>query len=244
MLIYKITNTLNGKVYIGLTTTSLAERFRDHKSRARTGADSLLCRAMRKYGVDVFTAEVLTTVETREDLVKAEQRFIAEYGAMDRSQGYNMTAGGEGTWGRAYSEETRAKMSAAAKRQMLDEEMRARLSAATKLQMADEAMRARLAELRRGKGLSQETRDKISAAMKARPYDPERCAKIADALRGKKRPPEVGQKVSAAKLGKPMSDAAKAAMSAAGKGKPKSEAHKAAMRSAWVKRKAKQLCAE
>lgn len=48
--IYKITNNINGKIYIGQTKTSIERRFISHKSAARRGINYILYKAIRKYG--------------------------------------------------------------------------------------------------------------------------------------------------------------------------------------------------
>lgn len=59
-VIYKVTNRLDGKIYIGQTRVSVKKRFKEH---AR--ADSLLGKAIRKDGIENFIAEVLEECETR-----------------------------------------------------------------------------------------------------------------------------------------------------------------------------------
>lgn len=52
--IYKITNKINGKVYIGKTTKTVQERWKEHlrESRTERSENRPLYRAIRKYGVD------------------------------------------------------------------------------------------------------------------------------------------------------------------------------------------------
>lgn len=58
MFIYKITNNLNNKIYIGQTSRTIAERFLEHINAANKGTlNTHLCRAMRKYGVENFKVE-------------------------------------------------------------------------------------------------------------------------------------------------------------------------------------------
>ena len=106
-VIYKIMNQLDGKGYVGQTTRSLEERFRGH-----IRADSYLGRAIRKYGAENFTCEVIEECDTREQLNEREIFWIAELNTKVPN-GYNMTDGGEGTVGCYPSDETRAKLSVA-----------------------------------------------------------------------------------------------------------------------------------
>ena len=60
MIIYKITNQINGKIYIGQTINTLEKRFNRHKQDALSGRlDTHFARALREYGVDNFVAEVI-----------------------------------------------------------------------------------------------------------------------------------------------------------------------------------------
>ena len=62
--IYKITNNINGKVYIGETTRTVQIRWNQHKTRARnTQFTEYLYNAMRKYGIENFSAEEVTVNE-------------------------------------------------------------------------------------------------------------------------------------------------------------------------------------
>ena len=57
--IYIIRNTINNKVYIGQTISSINLRFRNHLSAARNGGDYIIGKAIRKYGESNFYVELL-----------------------------------------------------------------------------------------------------------------------------------------------------------------------------------------
>jgi group I intron endonuclease len=86
--VYLITNSTNGKRYVGKTTKTIASRFRGHLAAVKKGSASIFHRALRKYGKDAFVIEVL---EETDNHVGAERRYIAQL----RPE-YNMTDGGEG----------------------------------------------------------------------------------------------------------------------------------------------------
>lgn len=97
MLVYKITNNVNGHGYIGITQCALAKRWREHLCAARTGSDKRLYRAMRKYGTDNFSIAVLYEASSFLELQVVERGLIAEHGTHASSgKGYNLTSGGEG----------------------------------------------------------------------------------------------------------------------------------------------------
>ena len=95
--IYKITNRINNKVYIGKTITSVSERFSKHKYDAVNKLDnSYIHNAMRKYGIDNFSIDIIE--ECEESKIYEQERFwIKFYHSYENpSKGYNLTPGGEG----------------------------------------------------------------------------------------------------------------------------------------------------
>lgn len=92
MIIYKITNKINGKVYIGQTTDSLSRRKSEHIQAATSGSKSKLYSAMRKYGVENFEFEQIDTANTKDELNYKEIKYIVEYDSV--RTGYNMYYGG------------------------------------------------------------------------------------------------------------------------------------------------------
>jgi group I intron endonuclease len=113
MFIYKLTNTVNNKIYIGLTTEkSVAERCRKRNAEAKYRDDrkSYILNAIRKHGEKSFVSEIIDTAESLEELKEKEIYYISFYKARDRSIGYNLTDGGEGNLGLKMSEETKDKI--------------------------------------------------------------------------------------------------------------------------------------
>jgi hypothetical protein len=108
--IYKI-QFPNGKHYIGLTTTSLEQRTKEHKQTAKRGDTKCLYNALRKYDmVDTLELIEIDTANTEEELCEKEIECIIKYNSYYMNgNGYNMTFGGEGTNGYVYTEEDREK---------------------------------------------------------------------------------------------------------------------------------------
>lgn len=97
MRIYKITNTINGKSYIGKTEKSIQDRLARHIYNANIGIESYLYRAMRYYGPEKFQTEELEVCANIEHLNLQEKYYIIKHGTHCISgTGYNMTFGGEG----------------------------------------------------------------------------------------------------------------------------------------------------
>ncbi len=87
MQIYKITNILNNKIYIGKDTTSDPNYF---------GSGLIITRSITKYGIENFTKEVIDETDDYEELSKKEIYWIDKYNSTDRNVGYNISKGGDG----------------------------------------------------------------------------------------------------------------------------------------------------
>jgi len=113
-VIYKITNTVNGKLYIGQSIYSSEFRWMGHCASAKFGNPYALCCAIRKHGEESFTIEeierVLVTDGSKQALHDREIHWIAHFNTY-HGEGYNMTLGGEGTeWTDEQKERKRQEM--------------------------------------------------------------------------------------------------------------------------------------
>ena len=93
--IYKITNKVNQKIYIGKTTKTIEERWKEHQCDAfkQRNENRPLHRAIRKYGVTNFSIELVEECDIS-ILSEREIYWIEEYHSF--SNGYNATLGGDG----------------------------------------------------------------------------------------------------------------------------------------------------
>lgn len=93
--IYKITNQINGKIYIGKTNRTIQERFEEHcrDYLKRKNEKRPLYSAMKKYGIHNFSIEQVEKCTLNE--VEAREKYWIEfYGSF--KYGYNATLGGDG----------------------------------------------------------------------------------------------------------------------------------------------------
>lgn len=91
--IYKITNQVNGKVYIG-QSVHIKARWQQHILNARNNKENtLLYNAMRKHGIENFSFEVIEECD-KEKLNEREVYWISYYDSFNKEKGYNMTPGG------------------------------------------------------------------------------------------------------------------------------------------------------
>lgn len=101
--IYRITNLLNNKVYIGKTQRSIKERWSEH---CKSSKCNKMFNAIKKYGKENFKIEEIYYSFDIDDLNQKEMFFISQYDSIEK--GYNLTFGGEGA---LHSKETRNKLS-------------------------------------------------------------------------------------------------------------------------------------
>lgn len=94
--IYKITNSVNNKIYVGKSTRPVNERFKRHIRDALNHPNSRIHiqRAINKYGADKFQCQEIDTAKTLEELSLKEMYWIKTLDSY--KNGYNMTVGGEG----------------------------------------------------------------------------------------------------------------------------------------------------
>ena len=168
--VYKITNLVNGKVYIG-ASKNIEKRWRDHKKRINSPIHSDL----ESYGLDNFKFEVLLECpETM--LAQWERDMICLYDSDDPEKGYNSPKD------RPYS----LKLSEALKGIPCSEEHKRKLSEAHKGHKHTEEERRKISEANRGRHNiphSEEAKRKISEAHKGTPHSEEHKRKISEACR-------------------------------------------------------------
>lgn len=199
IIVYRATNTLDGKSYIGFTTQGLVKREWTHRDYARKGRGQLLHRAIRKHGGENFVFEVMADFGDDEELARCyEFEAIAKY-----KPEYNILPGGEGG---AQPPEVRARISATLKGHKQSPETIAKRKASNAGFRHSAETKEKLAAMHRGKPRSPETVAKMSASRKgkaAKPagwkHTPETLAK----MKGFRLSPESLRKMSETKKGRP-----------------------------------------
>jgi group I intron endonuclease len=174
--IYLIICLINNKKYVGLTTDeTIDRRWKKHILNANSGIDYALYRAIRMYGINNFTIEVLCKVPhsklTGMEMYWAE---IMETYTWDNPGGYNMAlCGAQPTLGFKHTPEELKKMGDTHRGAVLTPEHKAKTSASCKEwiknnpeKVAERAIRAGLAQV--GKPKKDETKLKISATLTGR----------------------------------------------------------------------------
>jgi len=171
--IYLITNLINSKRYIGITKYSLEERFSQHVKRG-----FILTEAIKKYGKEKFSIELIEEVESAERVYELEIFYIKKYNTK-APNGYNLTDGGDGIFGWQPSDEYRQECSERAKElhknkkvgmygKIHNEETKRKMSQASKGnknclgRILSEETKLKISASNKGKIISESTKKKIS----------------------------------------------------------------------------------
>ena len=166
--IYKITNLTNGKVYIGAHEGFIDDDY--------FGSGKLIIAAIKKYGKDKFSKEILEEFSSREKLFERESQLVTVDFVKDANN-YNIVPGGTGgsilmnrkPFTKTHSEETKKKISTALTGRIISDETRKRLSDNNWSRTNPTAQRRsakKAASSRKTWGnVSNETKEKISASL-------------------------------------------------------------------------------
>ena len=167
MIIYKIENNINGKVYIGLTTKDLSKRIAGHIAENK----SYIQKALNKYGLQSFAVSVIDSAESREILCEKERYWIQHYNCK-APNGYNLTDGGDGLINP--SKVVRKKISRTLKKKHIvtkgftrrkhTEDSKRKTSETLKKTFSSPKMRKKMSDSRKGRVISEEQKQKISKA--------------------------------------------------------------------------------
>lgn len=165
MIAYLVTNTINGKQYVGISRHSTpGKRWQEHIAQSKRGPNGrlkpfLLHKAIIMYGQTAFTIEHVASALDWKSLCATEVSLIAQYRTFwFGGGGYNMTRGGDGV-DAPRTPEWRAKISASNMGKRMSPEFCAKMSA------------ARL-------GIPHDRGPKISAALKGRAKSEEHLARL------------------------------------------------------------------
>ena len=198
--IYAIIDGTNDFEYIGQTTKTVEERFKQHAQ-----ADSYIGHVIRAHGEDLFVVAVLKVCHSKDELDFWERHFIKSRNTK-APNGYNLTDGGDGVVG--WTDEMRARVSEANTGKKRTSEQRANISAAQVERFKDPAEREKISASKRGekhpnygKHRSAETRKRISEAHKGKTFTPEHCEHISEAKKGQIPSDETRDRMSEARRG-------------------------------------------
>jgi len=234
-IIYKTTNLINGKIYIGQDSNNNENYF---------GSGKILKRAIKKYGKENFKKEILEIVDDLTILDEREIYWINELNSTDRNIGYNISKGGQSInrlgvkhtddwkknmsvknsgvnnpfYGKHHLETTKQKISESLRNSKsfkdainnpvrLDEQRNRMLGSKNPFYgvKLSDEHRKKISEANKGKIISDETKEKISKALTGRVLSKNHRRKISNYHRGKIVSEETKEKIRIANLGKTLS---------------------------------------
>lgn len=159
--IYKTTNTVNNKIYIGKHQT---ENIND----SYLGSGVSLEKAVKKYGKESFVKEILYVFDNEEEMNSKEKELVTEE-FIKRKDNYNKSLGGEGGSnfkGKKHTDETKQKLSEIAKKRIYSEETRNKISEGNRKRVISEETKLKLSEKAKLRFWDEESRKKHSDLMK------------------------------------------------------------------------------
>jgi len=212
--LYVLVDPTSGEIrYVGWTAKALSTRLASHLRDRCKCHRTWWIKSLARVGLK---PQIRLIQEVPDGLQHEAECYWISYFLQIGCPLTNGTRGGEGMLGHSPSPETRAKLSAAAKRQF-----------------EDPTARDAVSRVHRGKQISEEHRAIVSAASKAKW---ERWRQ-----EGMQASPETRSKISAARKGTLMSEESRSKISSTSKGRPKSEEHRAKIREglkqAWARKR-------
>lgn len=170
----------NGKVYVGITSQDVDERWRHGEGYK----NQLVYRAILKYGWDAISHQVLLSGMTKEEAEEMEMEFISAFKSNDPEYGYNVANGGNcyGT----HSEATKRKIAEANTGRICSEETRKKISIGNSGKTISKEQREKISQSLKGRVFTQEHRDRIGAAKKGFTFSEESKKKVSESRKGQK----------------------------------------------------------
>lgn len=181
MYIYKTTNIINGKVYVGKSEKPINDLY--------LGSGKILKQAIKKYGIENFKKEIIEHCSSIEELNKREIFWIKELNSQ-YSNGYNISSGGD--WGDTISNHPNKLEIIEKKRKSMLE----RVKDKKYIENVSKGIRKHI------ESLTEEQKQKFSS-FKGKRHSEETKKKISDSNKGKIVSEEVGKKISDSKKDKP-----------------------------------------
>lgn len=225
--VYKHTNKINGKIYIGQTCQKPEKRWNNGEGYKDC---TYFYSAIQTYGWDNFDHEILFEGLTLEEANVKEKELIAKYTSNNKEYGYNLMDGG---FNSSPNEVTKKRMSEAHigkpgywTGKHRSEETKEKIRKANIGYIKSQETREKLSKANKGKIVSKETGEKISKALKGKKLSEEHRQKLSEAKRGEKHPNWGKRGKEVPTFGRKASEETKQKISNALKGRKLSEATK------------------
>ncbi len=175
----------SGKGYVGVSKHGMRYRWLQHVRDVKKGRDTPFHMAIKKYGPDSFTHELLDVCFTEKGADIAERVWIKQLNTMT-PHGYNRTKGGVGRSSFDISPEERYKKGNSFRGKKHSEETKLKIAKASSSRRHTEETKAKLSKALKGKKHSDLARNKMSQSALGKKKSPEAIKKSVDKRRGMK----------------------------------------------------------
>ena len=202
-LVYKITNTLNNCIYIGVHATNKLED-------GYMGSGTLIRKAIKESRKENFKKEILFFCNSKEEMF-AKEKEIVNLEFIKREDTYNKVLGGSEctTLGMSHSQETKRKMSERWKSRVISEETKRKMSESKKGISFTKEHKEKIGLSNSTRVISDETRKKMSESRKKRITTEETRNKMRENIKNRVITDEIRQKLSIANKGKTLTEETK-----------------------------------
>ena len=180
--IYKITNPITGRVYIG-KAVNINRRFKEYKNIKKSAQQIRLYRSFNKYGIDEHIFEIVESCLV-ENLSNRERYWQDYYNVLSK-KGMNCVLTQSDEKSGSLSEETKRKISNANKGNIHSEETRAKMGLKNLGKKATLETRQKMSEFRKGKKLSEKWKNNISKGNRNKPKSENHKLNLSDSKIGK-----------------------------------------------------------
>jgi len=179
-IIYVLTNKINGKQYVGQTIRPFNNRLQEHLYMAnKEKPKTIITKAIKKYGIDSFNTE---THDVMNCCLSDVEKVMIKTLNTKAPNGYNITDGGEGTYGFHHTEESKKKMSISKSGINCSKETRKKLAKASRGKVMLEETKRKISIAVSGDNCSKEVRAKMSIANKGKIVSEETKKKLTKSL--------------------------------------------------------------
>jgi len=191
--LYKITNTFNGKIYIGQSVNPRSRWYGHKKEAEREVPRMVIARAIKKYGSSGFLFELIACCSNQEDTNEIETELVRQYDSRNSEKGYNIALGGMNA---PKTEEWKRKVSEKLMGHEVTQQTRDKVSKGNTGKVRSEEFKKDVGDFWRGKERSEEHRDNLSEALKGnqnwlgKKHSDESKQKMSQANKGR-RPAEI-----------------------------------------------------
>jgi group I intron endonuclease len=157
--LYKITNTTNGKIYIGQSVNPRSRWYSHKKEAEREVPRMVIARAIKKYGSPSFLFELIACCRNQDDANEIETELVRQYDSRNSDKGYNIALGGMNA---PKTEEWKQKISQALMGHEVSQETRDKVSKGNTGKVRSEEFKKGVSAFHAGKEVSEETRQLLS----------------------------------------------------------------------------------